>query len=483
MTKRKDTAFFIEKAKGVHGDLYGYEKAIYYNNAFKVTLTCREHGDFEIAPANHYAGKGCPLCARKRTTESGRLTQEEVIARFKRTHGDAYDYSQVRYTKWAGKVTVICPTHGPFQAIPATHAEGAGCQKCGVLKQADGKRASLEEFVENAKRVHGDKYDYSKAIYKTALTKLVIICPKHGEFTQSPGSHLAGHGCPSCVSQTSTGEREIADFLAKHTTVELRNRTKLAPKEIDIWLPEHNLGVEYHGLYWHTDARVGAQHRTKWELANAAGIKLLQVFEDEWRDNRSAVENRRLANLGVGARRYARNCTVCSVTPLEAKSALTSWHTQGVGTYGAVLLGLRHEGHLVAVATFGKVRFGRDRGAWEVLRYASEGTVVGGFGKLLAEFRRTNKGKIVSYCDLRYGNGRLYEATGFTLEQITEPDYWWTDRNGGVRIPRYQTQKHRLPTHPILKEFYRPELTEREICEAAGWSRISGVGHQKWVLT
>ena len=77
----------------------------------------------------------------------------------------------------------------------------------------------------------------------------------------------------------------------------------------------------------------------------------------------------------------------------------------------------------------------------------------------------------------------MYAASGFTLEGVTEPDYWWVPRGEVRRVPRYQTQKHKLEKHPQLGKYFSPDKTEAQICAAAGWLRIAGVGHQKWVLT
>lgn len=119
---------------------------------------------------------------------------------------------------------------------------------------------------------------------------------------------------------------------------------------------------------------------------------------------------------------------------------------------------------------------------WEVIRYASTGRVRGGFSKLFKNFIELYQPeRVVSYCDLRYGDGRLYAATGFVLDGVTDPDYWWVPNGKIVRVPRYQTQKHKLSVHPVLKNFYDPTKTEVEICHAAGWYRIYGVGHQRWV--
>ena len=190
--------------------------------------------------------------------------------------------------------------------------------------------------------------------------------------------------------------------------------------------------------------------------------------------------------LGKGVRFDARKCSVKIIESSTAKSFLNSTHIQGVGV-ASVYYGIYSGDQLVAVASFGHSRSGAMTGAmeegnWEVVRYASIGRVRGGFSRMLKKFiTDVNPTKIISYCDLRYGDGKLYAATGFTLDSITPPDYWWVPNGKVQRIPRYITQKHKLPLHPVLKEFYAPDKTENQVCADAGWEKIHGVGHQKWL--
>ena len=117
---------------------------------------------------------------------SKKFTREEFIRRAKEVHGDKYDYSKLEYVDTKTKVCIICPEHGVFWKFPYDHLGGGGCPKC----SAYGK----EEFIQKAREVHGDKYDYSKVNYVNSYTKVCIICPEHGEFWQKPNSHINGSG-------------------------------------------------------------------------------------------------------------------------------------------------------------------------------------------------------------------------------------------------------------------------------------------------
>jgi hypothetical protein len=131
-----------------------------------------------------WEGSGCPKCANKN------VTTKEFIEKSKLIHGDKYDYSKVDY-KYSNKdVIIICKIHGDFLQIPNTHLNNHGCSKCaGIAK------SNTTEFIENAKLIHGDKYEYFKVDYKNNITKVIITCKVHGDFLQTPKSHLKGHGC------------------------------------------------------------------------------------------------------------------------------------------------------------------------------------------------------------------------------------------------------------------------------------------------
>jgi hypothetical protein len=251
-------------------------------------------------------------------------------------------------------------------------------------------------------------------------------------------------------------------------------------------MPKRKIGIEYHGLFWHTEDRVATLHRDKWEMAQAAGIRLVQVFEDEWLGKQAIVQSRLLALTGRGEKFAARKCHIVDLVAAEARAFLDVTHLQSFGVAGKLYLGLEFEGRLVAVATFGRRNASKatNSGDWEVLRYASVGRVVGGFGRLYTEFlRRESPIRVVSYCDLRWGDGGMYQAVGFVLEKVTEPDYWWLAPKTVARIPRHATQKHRLKAHPVLKGYFREDWSEYQICAAAGWKKILGVGNQRWVWT
>jgi len=192
-TKKLTTKTFIEKAKAIHGDRYDYSKVEYVNNSIEVTIICPEHSDFPQRPVKHLIGRGCRKCGG---TE--KLATAEFVERAKAIHGDCYDYSKVEYVNNTTDVTIICAVHGPVPQSPNSHLQGRGCRYC-----AGNTPFTTETFIEKAKAVHGDRFDYSKVEYVNNSTPVTIICRDHDDFPQRPANHLRGSiGCNDCKTNT-----------------------------------------------------------------------------------------------------------------------------------------------------------------------------------------------------------------------------------------------------------------------------------------
>lgn len=206
----KRASKFIEKSIKAHGDKYDYSKVEYVGALEKVCIICPEHGPFYQIPNSHARGKGCLKCARKIAIEKTFSNTEEFIKKAKKKHGNKYDYSKVKYVRATQKVIIICHNvdkitgekHGEFLQQPRGHLSGGNCPKC------TGNFMTQELFIKRATVIHNNQYDYSKVVYKTARKKVDIICTNHGLFSQTPGSHLNGNGCPKCSNIYSPTTKE-----------------------------------------------------------------------------------------------------------------------------------------------------------------------------------------------------------------------------------------------------------------------------------
>jgi hypothetical protein len=243
-----NTNEFIDKAKQVHSDKYSYDKVEYINSKQPVIITCPKHGDFPQQPNSHLNGQGCPECF----LESSRSTTEEFINKAIQVHGDRYSYNKTIYIRASESLTITCSIHGDFSQSPNGHLQGQGCQQCA----RESSRSTTEEFIDKAKKVHGDRYSYKKTNYIYSAKPVIITCNKHGDFSQTPTAHLASQGCPNCVS--SKGEILIAKFLndlkinfvTQKKFSDCLGINTIRPRKLpfDFYLPDFNIIVEFDGV-------------------------------------------------------------------------------------------------------------------------------------------------------------------------------------------------------------------------------------------
>ena len=240
---------FVDKCEKIHGQKYNYSKSVYINCFTKVCIGCPFHGDFFQTPGNHIYGQGCPDCGIESSSAQRSETKEEFIEKAETVHGKKYDYTHSVYVNSFTKVCIGCPTHGEFFQAPFRHKSGQGCPDCAIHNRAVQKTDTKDSFVEKSERIHSNKYEYTNVVYVNSSTKVSIICPIHGEFLQTPNSHLVGYGCMACgicastVARTYTKEeffekaRNIHGDLYEYSSVDYVNMTT----EVDILCWVHGL--------------------------------------------------------------------------------------------------------------------------------------------------------------------------------------------------------------------------------------------------
>lgn len=295
--KKLTTKEFIEKARIVHGNKYDYSKVEYTDSKTYVTIICPIHGEFETKPNTHLNGKGCKKCSHR----SFKYVTEEFIKKAKLVHGDKYDYSKVDYVNNKTKICVICPIHGGFWQTPSSHLSGRGCKQCKGDKIREKKRKDTETFINESKKNHDNKYNYSKVEYVNAHTKVCIICPKHGEFWQTPDDHLNGKGCGKC--KMSKLEKMTMDTLGKHGFEFVYQCNKgifswLDKQHLDFYLPQYNVAIECQGEQHFIPSSFGSKDKDpdeylgkiqerderKRKLCEEHGIKLLYFSNKKYTD-------------------------------------------------------------------------------------------------------------------------------------------------------------------------------------------------------
>jgi hypothetical protein len=206
----------LDKFKEIHGNKYDYSKFEYFKSNVPSVIICPKHGEFQQTPSKHLDGQGCKQCAQEQPKYNS-LSTNEFIKKAREIHGDKYDYNQLVYKNAKTPVSITCPVHGEFQQIPFVHLR-SDCPKCG--KTLGGKHRlekSKNSLIDVFREVHGDKFSYDKVNYQGNNVKIIITCPQHGDFEQTPGAHKGGQGCPVCGNQKSPYNDSI--FIDKATQV------------------------------------------------------------------------------------------------------------------------------------------------------------------------------------------------------------------------------------------------------------------------
>lgn len=236
---------FIENARKVHGDKYDYSKVEYLNNKTKVCIICPEHGVFWQKPNVHLQGNGCQKCCKTGV----KLTQEEFLERVKEKNKHEIDYSKFVYVNAITKSTCRCLVCGnEWNANSQSLFSGFGCPKCGIKSRTDKRRETTEGFIEKYKeKFPTSDYDFTDSIYVNALTKMDVLCKKHGKFSIKPNDLLFGHGCPMC--HTSSLELLVSSVLFKNN-VYFESQKKfpwLLRQSLDFYIPSINIAIECQG--------------------------------------------------------------------------------------------------------------------------------------------------------------------------------------------------------------------------------------------
>lgn len=256
-------------------------------------------------------------------------------------------------------------------------------------------------------------------------------------------------------------------------TIEQANRTIIPPQEIDIYIPQLNIGIEYNGLHWHSELyKEKNYHRDKNREAAKQGVRLIHVWEDWWTHKPEIVKEMIAAKLGASTRPTvgARQCEIVEPSRSEADDFLNTYHIQGATT-ATDRIGLRHGNELIAAMTFTR----RADGQTELTRYATDRNVPGGFSRLVAAYKPR---PLVSFASLDISDGTLYESNGWKLDKELAPDYMYIV--GDSRRHKFGYRKARFETDPNLA--FREDFTEHQLARLNELYRIYDCGKLRYAL-
>lgn len=465
---------FIQKAKSVH-DRYRYDLVKYTNLVDKVEVVCPDHGSFWQAPANHLKGYGCPSCA-------GRTVDlKSFINKARSVHGDKYDYTRSVYVSATSPVEIVCRDHGSFWQTPADHCNNqAGCSNCSGIFVFD-----TGSFLQRIELIRNDQYDYSKVNYIRHDHRVEVICPDHGSFWQTPNTLLNGTsiGCPVCARRDPKWERELSEILTGWGIHHVRHHKEFFDdrREFDIYIPEHGIAIELCGLYWHChDIKQDSRyHLKKLQVAQAHGVDLLTIFEDEWVHRRETVLRVIQYKLGLSRRGIgARKCQIREIPYGEGKVLLDQYHLQGKST--GIHIGAYHGDELIGVMVFGTPTRQQTRGV-ELKRFCTDGRNHPGLARRLFSYyiKKYNPATVVSFSDNRWFQGDVYQTLGFELDGVIPPDYSYflgTNRFHKSGFRKDQIRKK-------FPDLYNPMQTQNQMMEHTPYRRIFDCGKKRWVWT
>lgn len=480
MTKKSSINNFIEKANAIHNFEYDYSKSVYIDSRSYLIITCRLHGDFEQRPSKHLFGQGCPKCRYIKSATKLKQTKDSFLEKAKDIHGEKYEYLESNNGSKT-PISIKCNIcNNVFNQIPNVHLMGHGCPKCGSESSGLQKRMEQDKFILKCKEIHGDLYDYSKLKYTTTSDKIEVICNKCKKtFWPTGRNHLyCESGCPNCAKSFSKQEKEVLTFIKSIYDGEIIENTRsvIPPYELDIYLPDEKIAIEYNGLVWHTEDKVGKnKHLLKTNEALKKEIQVFHIFSDEWREKQEIVKSMICHRLKLSERRIsARKCQFEILDKKRGEDFFENSHISG-NIPAQIYLGLIYKDEVVCCLSLRRPiqkKYGEN--ILEIARFACSinTSIIGGFQKLFIraqEYAADQKVEIfLTYSDNRFGPGAVYQKAGFELIGETPLDYWYT--NGWSREFRF---KYRADSEK--------NLSEKQVAELAGVKKVYGCGSKIWI--
>lgn len=472
---------------------------------------CGEGHEWQAPVARRSGGAGCPVCKGK-TRAVGfndlATTHPELAAQWHPTKNTLTPQQVGRGSMQ--KVWWQCPVRSDheWEAMVYSRVAGSGCPYCSNRRTLPGFNDINTTHPELAAQWHPTKNEGISArdLTRSSAHKVWWQCAKGHEW-QSPvyARKLDGQGCPECYARTfvSKGEKEILAILLTldpDLVVETSTRSPLAGAqgnfgsgELDIYLPEKKLAVEFNGVYWHSEVFKNRDyHAAKARACAERGITLYQVWEDDWRDKREIVIRGLAHRLSLTDRLPkvlpalpliysqkigARSCSIAKVHRSLAKEFLAKNHIQGFAS-GGLYLGLQdREGILRALLVVKKD--GSSQGLYRIERYATAGTVSGGFTRLIkhAETLLSDLETWVTFADLAVSEGDLYMQSGFSNDGMIPADYSYLVN--ATRTHKFNYRLKRFKTDPDL--VWQEGLSESELAKLNGLLRVWDSGKIRWV--
>jgi len=367
-----------------------------------------------------------------------------------------------------------CENHTIVKVYSSNLISG-GTKSCGCLKNES--RNSKEEYL---KVIEDIQKQTGEPPYVDEISKVLNMHPENVKH------NLEKYELLDRINKTfrSKPEREIADLIGKENIITNSRSILDSKEEIDIYIPDKKIAIEFNGTYWHSDAKIDKNyHQNKTIACAKQGIHLIHIFEYEWENNNKKEKIIKYLFRLLGKQENtivkARDTEVKPIEYSETKEFEEKYHLQG-SAKSTINLGIFLNSKLLGIMTFGPPRFNNNY-QYEIIRlcYKDNVVIVGGTEKIFTHFLRTfNPDSIITYCDISKFTGNVYTRLGFkaTLNPITEPSYVWANRNS-VYFTRYETQKHKL----IAMGLGTKDQTESQIMHQNGFLKVYDSGNLRLV--
>jgi hypothetical protein len=431
-------------------------------------------------------GAGCPICSSNKTligfndflSKHPKLEAEwnykkNVISPNNLTSGSSI------------QVWWICGNGHEWKNSVASRIRGRGCPYCANKQVLCG----YNDIATTHPTISAEwNYKRNTPLLPTSVTyghgqAVWWICAKGHEWLVAPYNRVFYKtACPECASKifVSKAENEIAQWLVREgIKVEQSKRKLVFKRELDIYLPDHNVAIEYNGVYWHSEkaGRDKNYHYSKFRAAKNAGINLIQIWEDEWNRNPEQIKSMLLHKLGKSTQEkiYAHNTSVVALSKAEAETFLATNHIHGFeeGTY---YLGLKAMKTNEVSAVLVLRQDGGD--ILTILRYATSRTVADGFSKLLAYAEEEySPDKFIALSDNCVSDGKLYQNSGFVVDEELDPDYMYVFH--AERRHRSDYGLDRFRDDPALQ--WVDGMNESELADLNNFNRIWDAGKIRWM--
>ena len=376
---------------------------------------------------------------------------------------------------------VCAEGHEWWTQLKIRATRGTGCPHCarktqGLVRRGSGYDRLREQWSEENEHTIENTHTKARAKWR---------CDQGHIWETSINARLStGVECTRCSAKRSRVECDMHDIIKSIRPDAVNNHYGILPGRgatVDSYVPSLGIAFEMNGLYWHSEAcnKGPKTHYERYADAREAGVRLIQIWEDDWRYNRAAVEGLIKHKLGAATRlKGARSYRVQEVSPTRARGFLQGRHLQGfVGATKHLALVDPRTDEIVALLSAT-----RRRDCVMIDRFAVAGSVSGGFQKLLKQVKAEWPGiNIVTFSHNDISNGDVYEQAGFVKEYDFAREYYYISKGGTRREHRRRYQVSKFYENPGLHS-PRPGMSERELAEANDLLRVWSSGNAKWVL-